>query len=168
MSYTNTVSKTFTVTHARYLASKVATDMALCSRYYDHPKSTSIADYEAELTALIRDGYFKCLQFGFSRNDVPILAWLYEVDENGVVTCDDSPGKISTGIDVTNTTFFNWLEYSEKFFRLTEEQQEKYLLALPIQRTLQDRPGEGVGVWVSDKNYHSGGVSVSRKKFRSY
>jgi len=50
MSSTYTISETFTLTHARRLAAKVAADMYQCQRFYDHPTDIQIESYQEELT----------------------------------------------------------------------------------------------------------------------
>ena len=52
-SFSYSETETFTVTHARKLASKVATDLKRMQRFYGSPSDTSIAAYEAEIVALI-------------------------------------------------------------------------------------------------------------------
>ena len=43
-SYTVTESTTFTVTHARHIAAKVATDLKRLQRFYGKPSDSAIAD----------------------------------------------------------------------------------------------------------------------------
>ena len=61
MSYSYTVPETetraFTVTHARHMAAKVATDLKRMQRLYGKPGDASIADYEAEITEFLKEGY---------------------------------------------------------------------------------------------------------------
>jgi hypothetical protein len=56
-SYSYTESKAFTVTHARHMAAKVATDLKRMQRFYGKPSDESIADYETEATEMLRAGY---------------------------------------------------------------------------------------------------------------
>jgi hypothetical protein len=56
-SFSYTESSTFTVTHARHMAAKVATDLKRMQRFYGSPSDESIASYEAEATEMIRAGY---------------------------------------------------------------------------------------------------------------
>ena len=59
MSYSYTLSETttFTVTHARHMAAKVATDLKRLQRFYGQPSNSDIADYEIEVIALLKGGY---------------------------------------------------------------------------------------------------------------
>ena len=56
-SYSYTETATFTVTHARHMAAKVATDLKRMQRFYGSPSDERIAQFEAEATELIRAGY---------------------------------------------------------------------------------------------------------------
>ncbi len=47
-SYTVSESTTFTVSHARHMAAKVAADLKRIQRFYGAPSDAEIADYEAE------------------------------------------------------------------------------------------------------------------------
>ena len=53
MSYSNTITSatTFTLTHAKYIASKVATDLARIQRFYDLPTNSQIHAYEELLSS---------------------------------------------------------------------------------------------------------------------
>ena len=59
MSYSYTFSEveSFTVTHARHMAAKVATDLKRMQRLYGSPSDASIANYEAEVIELLKAGY---------------------------------------------------------------------------------------------------------------
>lgn len=65
MSYSYTTTETFTLTHARHLAAKVAADMHQCQRFYDYPTDAKIKEYEQELVVLLHGGYVESYEFGF-------------------------------------------------------------------------------------------------------
>ena len=67
MSNTFTTTETFTVTHARHLASKVATDLKRIQRFYGEPSDKWINDYEDELVTLLKGGYVETVTYGFQR-----------------------------------------------------------------------------------------------------
>ena len=50
-TYSYTQSTTFTVTHAKHLASKIAADLNACSRLYNQPSLATVDDYTEELTS---------------------------------------------------------------------------------------------------------------------
>ena len=56
-SYTISESTSFTITHARHMAAKVATDLKRMQRLYGLPGDAAIAQYESEVIALLKAGY---------------------------------------------------------------------------------------------------------------
>ena len=68
-SYSFTESRTFTVTHARHMAAKVATDLKRMQRFYGQPGDATIADYEEEVIELLKGGYLRTVAYGFRFND---------------------------------------------------------------------------------------------------
>ncbi len=68
-SYTYTDSTTFTVTHARHMAAKVATDLKRIQRLYGVPPDERIAAFEAEVIALLKLGYLGTATFGYRRGE---------------------------------------------------------------------------------------------------
>jgi hypothetical protein len=75
MTYSSTSSntQTFTLTHAKYLASKVATDLKRMQRLYGSPSDYQINNFESELTEFLRNGFLSEVTYGFKRND----NWIY-------------------------------------------------------------------------------------------
>jgi hypothetical protein len=63
-SYTISDSESFTVTHARHLAAKVATDLKRMQRLYGSPSDISIADHEAEIIEFMKAGYLGTVWYG--------------------------------------------------------------------------------------------------------
>jgi hypothetical protein len=100
---TRTVSETFTLTQAKYLASKVAADMRRCQQIYGKPTDSEINDYGTELAILLRDGYVKSYEFGYVRDadEERILTWRYAVDSAGELAANDRPGRIISGVNVS-------------------------------------------------------------------
>ena len=64
-SYTLSETETFTVTHARHMAAKVATDLKRMQRLYGSPSDTDIASYEAEVIEFLKAGYLGTVTYGF-------------------------------------------------------------------------------------------------------
>ena len=69
-SFTATETKTFTLTHARHLAAKVAADLKRLQRLYGHITDERINEFEGEVTELLRQGYLGTVTYGFQRNDL--------------------------------------------------------------------------------------------------
>src|SRR5213593_1214760 len=109
MSYSFTKSETFSIIHARKLAAKVATDMHLCAQYYGKPSEEQIRKYAEELAQYLNAGYVREYEFGFKKDNKRIVSWRYKVDENGVLTTDERPGKVVPYVDTAGAIFFNFL-----------------------------------------------------------
>lgn len=166
MSYTVTKTTTFTITHARYLSSKVAADMHLCAQYYGQPSESRIREYAEELAQYLNEGYLEEYEFGYQKDNKRVLTWRYKVDANGVLTTDDHPGKLVPYADITGATFFNFLTHNSSFSQLATDQRTRFKSGLPIQRTDGEPPADGNGYWTSDRNYYSGGQGIGRKTFQ--
>src|SRR5271165_1200178 len=118
-----TRSSSFTITHARYLASKVAADMHLCAHYYGNPCEAWIRSYAEELAQYLNAGYLEEYEFGYKKNGVRVVTWRYKVDVNGSISTDDRPGKIAAYVDISGATFFNYLTQNATFFALSSDAQ---------------------------------------------
>lgn len=165
---TRTATESFTLTHAKYLASKVTADLKRCQQRYGKPSDGDINDYGTELALLLRDGFVSTYEFGFKRNDQRVVSWNYTVDASGNMTSDDRPGGIYTGAEITGATWFNFLNYTAAWRSLDFTQRQRIEADLPIQRTPGTAPADGLGYWVTDRTYSSTGVAMSRKTFRGY
>jgi hypothetical protein len=163
-SYTRTA--TFTIIHARHLASKVAADMHLCAQYYGRPSEELIREFAEELAQYLNAGYVKEYEFGFSRDGKRVVCWRYRVDSNGAVIADDRSGGVVPYVDISAAFFFNYLTRNSRFFELSASQQARFEAELPFQRVEGDPPSDGRGSWLSDRNYFSGGCGLSRETFR--
>jgi len=166
MTFSYSKSATFSIIHARYLASKVAADMNLCGRFYGRPSEERIREYAEELAQYLNAGYVEEYEFGFTKDGKRVVCWRYKVDSNGVITTDDRPGKVLPYVDITGAAFFNFLTRNTDFFALSPEEQMRFVARLPFQRTGGEPPADGSGYWVSDRNYFSGGCGMNRQTFQ--
>jgi hypothetical protein len=166
-TYTITETTTFTLTHAKYLASKVATDLKRMQRFYGFPSDTSIAEYESEVTELLKEGYLGTLTLGFRRNGQWIEPTLrYTARElAGMASNDDDPGRIRAGADISDAAFYNYLTYSSAWDRLGAEQQNAFKRRMPFYRTSADEPTIN-GYLVEDLTYSSGGRALKRSSLK--
>lgn len=166
MTNTFTKTTTFTITHARYLSSKVAADMHICAQFYGNPSEQSIRDFAEELAQYINEGYVSEYEFGYQRDNKRVVTWRYKVDDNGLISTDDRSGKVVPYVDIQGARFFNFLTPSTRFFMLPSDQQARFEAALPIQRPNGSPPADGAGYWTSDRNYYSGGQGLNRQTFQ--
>lgn len=167
-SFTTTTSNTFTLTDAKNLASKIATDLKRLQRLYGGITDTRISEFEAESTALVRAGYLGTVTFGFRRSGNWITPTLrYEArDLAGMLATDDDPGKIRPNADISGAEFHSYLTYSAAWDALTFNSQDAFKKTLPFYRTGAAAPGL-VGYFSNDRSYSSGGRALDRSSLRS-
>jgi len=166
MTTTYTTTSTFTRTHARYLASKIAADLFQMKLFYGRPNDKQIETYVEEVVVLLLGGHLESVSYGFKRGEKWVVALNYSVRTGGILMNDDRSGRIVSGIDISGASWYSFLRYSQAFLRLAREEQEKVEALLPFKRSEGEEP-KVVGAWVSDKSYASGGVSLQRGTFTS-
>lgn len=168
MSSSYTVAQTFTATHAKHIAAKVAADLLRINRFYGVPSLAWIANYEAEVIELLKSGFLGTVTYGFKRNDQWIVPTLrYTAKELVNEGTDDDPGKVVPNADVSNASFYSYLTYSTAWSNMTGTQQEAFKQLLPFQRTGAAEPGIQ-GYLVEDRSYSSGGRALSRYSIRNF
>ncbi|HPH06707.1 MAG TPA: hypothetical protein PL131_12625 [Methylotenera sp.] len=169
LSITTSNSTSFTVTHARHLAAKVATDLKRLQRFYGGVTDTRIQDFETEVTELLKSGYLDTVTYGFKKNDNWIEPTLrYTAKDLSGFGNDDDPGKIKPGLDITGASFHSFLSYSNAWYGLSSSEQTSVKDKLPIKRETGTEPQVLNGYFSDDKTYTSGGVSLGRSTVRSY
>ena len=167
MSLSATSSESFTRAHAKYLASKVVTDLYQCSRLYGSPVAADIAGYEQELIEMLAGGYVSAYEFGFKKEESRIVSWQYRVTILGtLVGGDDRAGGIYAKADVSGASYYNFMTYSSAWSSLSPAQQAVVSERHPISRMTGTLPEDGKGYWTDDRIYSNGGVSVGRRTFR--
>jgi hypothetical protein len=169
MSLTSTYQETFTITDAKKIASKVATDLKRMQRYYGSPTDQHIADLEEELAGLLKGGYLNSITYGYQRDGKWIVPTLkYTAHELSVSTeNNDDPGRVPVGADINGASFYSYLISSTKWSSLTEFEKERFEKDIPIKRTGAAAPGVN-GSFNNDKTYSSGGRSLDRSTLKSY
>jgi hypothetical protein len=171
MSYSFTASQTstFTLTHARHIAAKVATDLKRMQRLYGRPSDSEIDAYEGEITTLIKEDVVRSVTYGFKRNDQwiePTLRYTAQ-DLAGASGTDDDPGRVRPGQNVTGAAFYSYLVHNDKWDRLTQAQREAICKNLPLERGGAPEPSVD-GYFSQDRTYSSGGRALDRASVRSY
>jgi hypothetical protein len=164
----STYTTTFTRTHAKHLASKVVSDLYQCSLLYDQPSAASVAAYEEELATLLADRFVETYEFGFKRNEQRFLSWHYTIGPAGDLDGDSRSGSLTRGIDVSGSSYFNFLTYANQWWALSSTDRAAIERVLPFQRTSGSAPGDGAGHWVTEHAYSAGGVLVARRVFRPW
>ncbi|ELQ6018623.1 hypothetical protein ACN5OL_003977 [Cronobacter sakazakii] len=167
-SYTVAETQTFSVTHARHMAAKVATDLRRMSRFYGYPSDADIESYEAELVVFLKAGYLGEVTYGFKKNNNWIEPTLrYTAGDLLSSGIDDDPGKIRPGKDVSGATFYSFMTYSSKYINATQSEKDNALKELPFKRVSAQTPGID-GYLENDKTYSAGGRALTRTSVRNF
>ena len=171
MSYSYTLSEatTFTVSHAKHMAAKVATDLKRVQRLYGHPSDIDIADYEAEAIEMLKGGYLGTVTYGFRRDGKwiePTLKYTAR-DLAGASTNDDDPGRIRPSADTSGASFYSYLTYSSAWYKLTETERDAVGERLPFKRGGAPEPSVN-GYMSDDRTYSAGGRAIDRASVRSF
>src|SRR5262245_54165637 len=133
-AYSYSESESFTVTHARHIAAKVATDLLRFQRFYGRPPDSKIDEYEAELVALLKHDYLETVTYGFRRNGLWVEALRYRAVSGSGLVADDDPGRLRPGLDVTTASFGSYLTHSGNWFLLSASERERFEQGLPFRR----------------------------------
>lgn len=168
-SYSYTESATFTVTHARHMAAKVATDLKRMQRFYGSPSDTKIAEFEIEATELLKAGYLGTATYGFKKGDnwiEPTLRYTAR-DLAGGSGNDDDPGRIRPSANISGAKFYSYMTYSAAWDELSQAERAAFKSALPFFRGSAEEPGI-YGYLASDRTYSSGGRALDRATVRGF
>jgi len=168
-SFAVTESSSFTVTHARHMAAKVATDLKRLQRLYGRPNDADIANYEAEITAFLKENLLGTVTYGFQRGGMwiePTLQYTAR-DLAGSAANDDDPGRIRPGANVDGASFGSFLTYSGTWRHLTDADKQAFLRKLPITRGNGSEPTVN-GYLSQDSTYSSGGRALNRATVKSF
>jgi hypothetical protein len=173
MSYSYTVpvteTKAFTVTHARHMAAKVATDLKRMQRLYGKPSDIAIADYEAEITEFLKEGFLGTVTYGFRRGDKwiePTLRYTAR-DLAGAAANDDDPGRVRPGANIDDASFYSYMTYSTAWHGQPESVKGAFGKRLPFTRNGAPEPGVN-GYLADDRIYSAGGRALDRASVRSF
>ncbi|HEY3923557.1 MAG TPA: hypothetical protein VGL75_03285 [Acidothermaceae bacterium] len=169
MTSSYTMSNTFTITHARYITSKIAADLRQLRLFYGSPSDQQVDDYAEEAALLLRDGYLERVDYGFrsvgANGESKWLLVLRYIAKNGAIA-DDYSGRIPARVNVGGATFWSFLTYTAPFFGLSNSDRARVKAALPIERT-SGREAEFVnGSWSGDRSYSSAEHGVARSVFK--
>lgn len=166
MSYTLTETRTFTITHARYVASKIAADLQLVHSYHGRPSEQDITEYAEEAALLLAARYLKSVEYGFRRDGLTVFALKYTARSDGSLVADDAPGRAYADIKDSDT-FYSYLEYSDSYWKLGEAERARVKASLPVNRTGADAPqASPYGYWEQNRTYSANGEGVVRNVFR--
>jgi hypothetical protein len=157
-------STTFTRTHAREIASRVAADLRLMHRYYGAPTLAQIDEYETEFVELLVAGYLRQVEYGFKKDGERVVSVRYTVRAGSGEP--ERAGGVDGTANVSGANFFSFLHYTAAFENLSYTERNRFKQSLPFQRGSGSEPRDGSGYWTSDRTYGAGGVSAGRESFK--
>jgi hypothetical protein len=162
MTYSLTRTGSFTITDARYIASKVGADLRNLNSVYGAPALDCIDAYVEEVAQLLKAGYLNTVDYGFKSGGAWKLRLRYTATIGGQLR-DDTPGRLPYDASVTGVPFYSYLRYSNAFFALNEAGRQAFKETLPISRTDADEPGLGGGSYGTSATYARNGHGVGRQ-----
>ncbi|MBN8995369.1 MAG: hypothetical protein J0H94_09090 [Rhizobiales bacterium] len=166
-SFSVTDSETFTVAHAKRIASKVATDLLRFQSLYGSPTDHWIDDYEKELVEMLKHDVVAYVEYGFKRDGKWTEAAVrYKALPGGTLVADDDPGKIRPRLDVAGASFTSFMSYNDKWWSKTQAERDAIKQSCPFQRTSGSAPALEAGNWAEDLNYVAGGRGLGRATVR--
>ncbi len=161
-SYTESKANTFTITNARYLASKIETDLMRLHRYYyqshGRPTLREIKNYHDELVLLQMFNFLDRIEYGFVLGENWVKALSYTARQGGVLTADDDPGGISCPSIDLDAKFTSVLAYSNLWNSAIAE-RKSFLRQTPVLRPTE---ANYFGDWTQERAYSSGGRGLLR------
>lgn len=167
MSYTLTETRSFTITHARYVASKIAADLELVHAYHGRPSEQRVTEFAEEAALILAARYLKSLEYGFRRDGRTVFALKYAARSDGTLAADDAPGRVYADVKASDT-FYSYLEYNDSFWRLSQAERDRFEATLPFKRGGADAPqASSSGYWEQTRTYSSNGEGVIRHIFRT-
>ena len=162
-SYTLSDTETFTVAHARKIASKLATDLLRFQTLYGSPSDRWIDDYEAEMIQLLKHDVVAYAEYGFKRSGKwTDAAVRYKALPGGTLVTDDDPGKIRPRLDIAGASFTSFLSYNSNWWKLTPSERDAIKQGCPFQRSSGEAPALESGYWKDDLNYTAGSRGLGR------
>lgn len=165
-STTLTASQTFTIADAKYLASRIASDLTQLRLFYGQVTEQKVQDLVVEAAILLKAGLLGNVKYGYQKNNEWIFALSYTVNYLGQVElANDSPGSVDPSADVTGAS---WMSYLTRRHNpnLTDAERRAVEELLPIKRTGFAEPSSAGGAWSNDKTYYRNGTDMARGQFR--
>lgn len=167
MTTSYTASSTFSITDAKYIASKLGADLRNLYARYGRPSPGDIDDYALETALYLKAGYLNTVDFGFKDGDRWILRLRYTAVAGGQLR-DEAPGGLPSASTVRDYPFYSYLRHNSTFDALSPEQQQAFKRTLPIQRTGAAEPSLGGGSYGNSSQFSRNGVGLSRDVFSAF
>lgn len=162
MTISATRTANFTITDARYVGARVGADLRLLHDLYGRPDLAQIDDFVEETALLLRDGYLKTVDYGFTGSANAWKLRLRYTATAGGQLLNSRPGSLPTTAAVAGLSFCSYLIYSPAFYGLSAASRAAVLAKVPVPRTGADEPVTGAGRFTTGHGYGRNGVGVTR------
>jgi len=165
MTYSFTTTQTWSRTHARYVAGKVAADLRQMQQAYGQPTNQHLNDLIDELVSYLADDYLDYIEYGFRCGDIWVVAHKYTAAQIGSFTNDDRSGRIRRGANIAGAHWWSFLVKNSRWWNLPQAERDRYEAAIKIKRISATGSSAGPNGWALGRSYASGGGGVSRSDF---
>ncbi|MEV0545073.1 hypothetical protein [Nocardia salmonicida] len=161
MTTSITRSSSFTITDARYVASKLGANLRNLNARYGKPELSMIDDYIEETAQYLKAGYLDTVDFGFKDGDRWVLRMRYTAAAGGQLR-DEPPGGLPSAVEVAGYSFCSYLKHNAAFSALPSDEQDAFEAGLPFQRSGAPEPTAAAGIHGNSSQYSRNGVGLSR------
>lgn len=167
MSYsqTTTTTTTFSLSNAKYVASKVQTDLRQLQRWYGEPNDTWIDAYHDELVILTARRLVDRVKYGFQRSGSWVLTLEYTFRYDGTLAGDDRAGGVRHDFRSHGAVFGSYLYWSPAWNRLSADERDAVRRLLPFQRNPSEEARYAAGHYTNDRTYAVDGSGAHRRMF---
>ena len=170
MSYSNTFTttstSTFTIADAKYLASRIASDLTQIRLYYGHITEKKVQDFAVEAAILLKFGLLRSVKYGFRISDDWVYYVSYYVNNLGQLEAsNNAPGDIDPTVDITGASWYSHLITRDNP-DLSDEQVAAIEQDLPIQRGTGAEPNSDNGILNNDRSYYRNGIGLARSQYK--
>lgn len=167
MTSSFTTSSTFTITDARYVASKMGADLRGLYARYGKPAADEIENYIEEAALSLKAGYLRTVDYGFKQGDEWVLRLRYTAVSGGQLS-DASPGRLPAASEIAGCSFYSYLVWNDTFTRLPLTEQDAFADTLPVTRTPAVAPAVGSGRYGAAAEYSRHGAGLSRDVYTAF
>lgn len=167
MTYTQTRTTTFTITDARYIASKLGADLRNLNARYGWPRAEEVPDYVEETAQYLKAGYLSYVDFGFKDGGEWKLRLRYTAVAGGQLR-DDAPGSFPSAYDVAPYAFHSFLRQNSAFSSLPYADQIAFKATLPIDRSPGTEPSANRGSSGPSSQYSRAGQGLDRSLYSAF
>lgn len=161
MTISMTRSATFSISDARYVASKVGADLRNLNARYGQPDLNRIPQYVEETALYLKAGYLHTVDFGFKDGDRWVFRIRYRAVSGGQLS-DAVPGALPSALEVAGYPFHSFLEQNSAYGAATQAECDALKETLPFQRVGGVEPSALSGSNGHAAQYSRNGGGLSR------